>query len=636
MIKEKSSNKISSGNDREYKWPNSPDELSSLNLSELKKVSEEIRRIIIETVSKNGGHLASSLGTVELTVALHYLFNSPKDKIVWDVGHQAYAHKILTGRKDRFSSLREAGGISGFPKRCESEHDAFGAGHSGTSISAALGISEAFKAKNKDRYSIAVIGDGSMTGGMPFEALNNAGSLKSNIIVVLNDNEMSISPNVGAFAHYLTRIITDQRFNRAKEDVENFLGSLPGLGQSMYKGMEKLEDAFKSLFVPGMIFEELGFKYLGPIDGHDFKDLTETFEAVKEFKRPILVHVCTKKGKGFKAAEKDSPSFHSAPPFDPETGERIKGSGVSYTSVFGKTLLELAENDKKIVAITAAMREGTGLQEFSDKFPSRFYDVGIAEEHAVTFAAGLATEGLKPVVAIYSTFLQRAYDQIFHDVCLQELPVVFALDRAGIVGNDGPTHHGLFDLSYLRMFPKLVFMAPKDECELAVMLEFAIALKKPVAIRYPRGSGIGCDKQDTAPIEIGKGEILREGEDLLIVAIGSTVYPALSAAESLSNKGIDAAVVNARFINPLDTEMICKMAKKTGRVMTVEENQLAGGFGSSILEMLSNNNIYNIKTRCIGIPDTFVEQGTQQYLRSKYKLDKSGIANEALMWMGKE
>jgi len=608
-----------------------PRDLKKLKTSQLAEVSSEIRSLIIKIVSKSGGHLASSLGAVDLSVVLHYIFECPEDKIVWDVGHQAYAHKILTGRCESFSSLRKRGGISGFPKRSESEYDSFGTGHSSTSISAALGIAEAMHMKGEDHYSIAVIGDGAMSGGMAFEGLNNVGSLKSNMIVVLNDNEMSISPNVGALAHYLTRIITGHRFNRAKEELEQWIGSIPGLGPSMYKAVERLEDAFKSLFVPGMIFEELGFKYLGPIDGHNIEDLLETFEAVKEFKRPILVHVLTKKGKGFKAAEEDSSFYHSAPPFDIETGETVKGAGASYTSVFGSTLVSLAQKDEKIVAVTAAMREGTGLAEFSEKFPERFYDVGIAEGHAVTFAAALASEGLMPVVAIYSTFLQRAYDQILHDVCLQNLPVIFALDRAGIVGIDGPTHHGLFDFSYLRNLPNMVFMAPKDGCELSAMLELAVSIGKPVAIRYPRGK-VSLSLSEGTSFKIGEGELLKNGKDVTIIAIGSTVHSSLEAAKMLTENGVDAAVINARFIKPLDEKLILRLAKKTGYVITVEENQVMGGFGSGVLELLSQNSLGNVKN--IGISDTFVEMGTQEYLRSKYKLDGIGIFNETMEWLG--
>jgi len=609
-----------------------PEDLKKLNRKQLDCVSAEVRKVIINTVSKTGGHLASSLGAVELTVALHYLLDCPRDKIVWDVGHQAYAHKILTGRRERFSTLRKIGGISGFPKRTESEYDTFGVGHSSTSISAALGIAEGLSINNQDNYSIAVIGDGAMTGGMAFEALNNAGSLKSNMIVVLNDNEMSISPNVGALAHYLTRLITGHRFNKLKEELEQWVGSIPGLGPSMYKGIEKLEDAFKSLFVPGMIFEELGFKYLGPIDGHNIDDLLETFEAVKEFKRPILVHVVTKKGKGFKPAEENPSFYHGTPPFDVVSGATEPKKGISYTSVFGETMIDLAERDKSVVAITAAMREGTGLTEFSRLFPKRFYDVGIAEGHAVTFAAGLAAEGIKPVVAIYSTFLQRGFDQIFHDVCLQNLPVIFAIDRAGIVGSDGPTHHGLFDLSYLRILPNMVVMAPKDENELYHMLNLAASCGKPTAIRYPRGKGNGMPVERNAPpIGFGKWELLKDGNDVAILAVGSTVYPALAAAQKLMECGIDAAVVNARFLKPMDDELLHRLGKKTGRVLTVEEGQLAGGFGSAVMEKLGD-----FKVKCLGIPDVFVEQGTQEYLRDKYRISEPGIVDEVKAWMESE
>ncbi|MGB9629073.1 MAG: 1-deoxy-D-xylulose-5-phosphate synthase, partial [Thermodesulfobacteriota bacterium] len=551
------------------------------------------------------------------------------DKVVWDVGHQTYAHKILTGRRERFHTLRQYGGISGFPKREESPYDAFDSGHSGTSISSALGMAEARRKRGEQGKMIAVIGDGSMTAGLAFEGLNQVGHIDQDLIVVLNDNEMSISPNVGALTSYLNRLMTGQFVNRFRNEMKSFLETLPGIGRSVLRFAKQAEESLKGFLMPGLLFEELGLKYIGPIDGHRLDYLIETFQNIKKLRGPILVHVITKKGKGYPPAEKDPTRFHGVSPFNMETGELIgspAGNPPSFTEVFGETLCQLAREDKRLVAITAAMQSGTGLEEYSRRFPDRFYDIGIAEQHAVTFAAGLALEGMKPVVAIYSTFLQRAYDQIVQDVCLQNLPVVFAMDRAGIVGEDGPTHHGLFDFSYLRHIPNLIVMVPKDEEEFRHMIKTAIDCHYPVAIRYPRGKGEGVQRNPILhPLEIGKGEILREGKDALILAIGVTVYPALRAAERLANQNISTAVINSRFLKPLDRSLICDWAKRTGRVLTVEENLLQGGFGSAVLELLQEEGLYSIQVKRLGIPDLFVEHGPQTLLREKYGIDENGI-----------
>jgi 1-deoxy-D-xylulose-5-phosphate synthase len=606
-----------------------PFDVKKLDLEDLEKLCHEIRQEIISAVSKNGGHLASNLGVVELTIALHYIFDLPRDKVIWDVGHQSYAHKILTGRKDRFHTLRQYGGISGFPKRDESPYDTFDSGHSGTSISSGLGMAEARRFKGDNGKVIAVIGDGSMTAGLAFEGLNQTGHIDRDLIVVLNDNEMSISPNVGALSSYLNRLMTGQFVNRFRDEMKSFLETIPGIGKSVFRFAKQAEESLKGLLIPGLLFEELGLKYIGPIDGHRLDYLIETFQNVKKLRGPILVHVITKKGKGYPPAEKNPSRFHGVPPFVIETGEPVgdqRKNPPTYTEVFGDTLCQLAEKDKRVIAITAAMQSGTGLEEFARRFPDRFYDIGIAEQHAVTFAAGFALEGMKPVVAIYSTFLQRAYDQIVSDVCLQNLPVVFALDRGGIVGEDGPTHHGLFDFSYLRHIPNLIVMAPKDEDEFKRMISTAMDYSRPVAIRYPRGKGVGVKRDvELATIDIGKGEILREGNDILILAIGSTVYPALRAAERLQKEEIHAAVVNSRFLKPLDGELICHWAQVTGRVLTVEENVLQGGFGSAVLELFQEKNLSSIQVRRLGIPDLFIEHGPQSLLRAKYGIDEDGI-----------
>jgi len=606
-------------------------DVKKLDPEELEQLCHELREEILAVVSKNGGHLASNLGVVELTTALHYVFNFPRDKVVWDVGHQSYVHKLLTGRRDRFHTLRQYGGISGFPKREESPYDAFDSGHSGTSISSALGMAEARRLRGEEGKVIAVIGDGSMTAGLAFEGLNQAGHIDQDLIVILNDNEMSISPNVGALSSYLNRLMTGQFAYRFRNEIKNFLESLPPrIGKKLLRFAKHAEESLKGLLIPGLLFEELGLQYIGPIDGHRMDYLIETFQNIKKLRGPILVHVITQKGKGYPPAEKNPDRFHGVPPFVIETGEfrSSQKNPPSYTEVFGETLCQLARGNKRLIAITAAMQSGTGLEVFASQFPNRFYDIGIAEQHAVTFAAGLALEGMKPVVAIYSTFLQRSYDQVLQDVCLQNLPVVFALDRGGIVGEDGPTHQGVFDFSYLRHIPNLVIMVPKDENEFQHMIKTATECPFPTAFRYPRGKGVGV-KRDVSlhPLDIGKGEVVREGQDILIVAIGSTVYPSLRAAEKLADTGIRAAVINSRFLKPLDGALLCDWAKRTGKVLTVEENVLQGGFGSAVLELFQERGLTSIRVKRLGIPDTFLEHGPQALLREKYEIDEKGIMN---------
>ncbi len=617
-----------------------PYDLKGLSIEQLERLCQEIRTEIIEVVSKNGGHLSSNLGVVELTVAIHYVFDLPRDKLVWDVGHQSYAHKLLTGRKEYFHTLRQFEGLSGFPKREESPYDMFDSGHSGTSISSALGMAEALRKKGETGKVLAVIGDGSLTSGLAYEGLNQVGHLERDLIVILNDNEMSISPNVGAISSYLNRLMTGQFVNRFRNEIKTFLETLPGVGKSVFRFVKQAEESLKGLFMPGLLFEELGLKYIGPIDGHRLDYLIETFQNIKKLTGPILVHVITKKGKGYGPAERNPSFFHSTSPFRIDTGEPIKGpenNPPTYTEVFGETLCKLAKENDRLIAITAAMQTGTGLEEFSRRYPDRFYDIGIAEQHAVTFAAGLALEGMRPVVAIYSTFLQRAYDQIVQDVCLQNLPVVFALDRGGIVGEDGPTHHGLFDFSYLRHIPNITIMVPKDENEFQHMIKTALELQGPVAFRYPRGRGVGVKREeDLRSIEIGRGELLREGKDILILAIGSTVYPSINAAQRLSEIGISAAVINSRFLKPLDENLICEWAERVGKILTVEENVIKGGFGSAILELLEERGLFSIRVKRLGIPDIFIEHGPQSILREKYGIDEKGIFKAAKEIVQKE
>lgn len=602
-----------------------PEDLKKLPLWKLKILAKELREEIIQTVSKTGGHLAANLGVIELTIALLYVFDFPKDKIIWDVGHQCYTYKILTGRKDKFNTLRQFGGLSGFPCRSECAFDAFGTGHSSTSVSAGSGIATALKLdeKNNDN-TIAVIGDGALTAGMAFEGLNFSGHIRSNLKVIVNDNAMSISPNVGALGGYLSRITTAPWYNRMRSDMEKRLKEKsPG----MLFALKKMEESFKTLFTPGVLFEELGFRYFGPIDGHDINILITTFNRIKNFNGPILVHILTKKGKGYLPAESNPERFHGIGKFDPLTGGDIEAGKKkkTYTDVFSETIIRLAKENEKIIALTAAMPDGTGLSDFAKEFPERFYDVGIAEQNAATFAAGLACGGYKPIVAIYSTFMQRAYDQVIHDICIQNLPVVFCLDRAGIVGADGVTHQGIFDLSFLRLVPNITIMVPKDENELPEMLKTALALNCPVVIRYPRGEVRGNDigrKIDVIPS--GKAEILKEGYDAMILAVGPIVYEALAVSDEFEKQGKKIGVINMRFVKPLDRELIKKVCGKTKNILTLEENVLAGGFGSAVLEVISEEGLY-VKTALIGLPDTFIEHGSQGILREKYGLDKKHI-----------
>ncbi len=619
-------------------WPGRfklPEDLKKLGNAELKELASEIRNYMIRIVSDNGGHLAPSLGVVELALALHSTFQSPGDQIIWDVGHQSYPHKLLTGRWDRFPTLRRYQGLSGFPKPSESEHDPYGTGHSSTSISAALGLALArdfFGAKNK---VIAVIGDGAFTGGMAYEALDHAGHVKTDLIVVLNDNKMSISSNVGAMSAYLGKIRSDPKYSRLKAEFEQVVGWLPVIGKRMVHSAERLRGGVKYIIAPGMIFEELGLTYFGPVDGHNIAVLKNTLLQASRMKGPVLVHVLTEKGKGYRYAEAAPERFHGIGPFDRENGlPHGKKSSPTYTEVFGKTLLKLAAGDSKIVALTAAMAGGTGLSSFAEKYPRRFYDVGIAEQHAAGLAAAMAAGGLKPVVAIYSTFLQRAYDQLIHDVCLQDLPVVFAVDRAGIVGEDGETHQGTFDLSYLRTIPKMAVMAPRDENELQHMLYTALySAPGPAALRYPRGKGEGVVLEEPRLLPWGRGELLREGEDILIAAAGTMAGAALEAAERLSLEGVEAAVINARFIKPLDDELFLEWGERCGCVLTVEENTLAGGFGSAVLELLSRHGL-TLPVCRLGIDDCFVEQGPRDFILKLYGLDAGGIFRKALSFTG--
>jgi 1-deoxy-D-xylulose-5-phosphate synthase len=604
-----------------------PGDLRKLNVEELTALAAEVRAFLLEQVTLTGGHLASNLGCVELSIALHYSFDSPKDKIIWDVGHQAYTHKILTGRRDSFHTQRCYKGISGFPKRSESPHDAFGAGHSSTSISAGLGMAVAHGLNHDAARVISVIGDGSLTGGMAFEALNQAGHLRKNLIVVLNDNEMSISKNVGALSSFISRKMTGGYYRSLKKEMEGVLSSIPAIGGNILSFAKKAENSLKGFLTPGTLFEALGFEYIGPIAGHDLPTLLGVLANVKNIEGPILLHVMTKKGKGYQPAEDTPDKFHGIAAAKPASAASSKPAPPSYTAVFGEAMVKLGAVDPKIVAITAAMPDGTGLSPFAKRFPERFFDVGIAEQHALTFAAGLAAEGYRPVAAIYSTFTQRAYDQVFHDICLQKLPVTIALDRAGLVGDDGPTHHGAFDISFLRHLPELTVMAPKDENELQHMVKTAIYSGRPISLRYPRGAGFGVTlDRDLKEIEIGRGELLVDGNDLTIVAIGSTVYPALEAADLLRERGIFASVVNARFVKPLDRELLLAEAAKTGVLVTVEENALLGGFGSAVLELLSDEGLSQVRVKRIGIPDSFIEQGSQAQLRADLGLNGAGIA----------
>ncbi len=608
---------------------NGPEDLKKLKTSQLKLLAEEIRKLILEVVSQKGGHLAPNLGVVELTLALHYVFDTPKDKIIWDVGHQCYTHKIITGRREAFKTLRTFQGLAGFPKRAESPYDVLDTGHSSTSVSAGLGMAVARRLKGEGGKIVVVIGDGSITAGMAFEALNNAGYLKEDLLIILNDNEMSISPNVGALSSFVSKRMTGNLVRFIKKEMEKIVPKFPG-GDNLLHIFKKGEDLLKMAVTPGALFTALNFEYIGPVDGHDLDTLIEILKNLKELKGPLLFHVLTKKGKGYPPAEADPETFHGIGPFNLETGRPIKTEGAppTYTEVFGDTLIELAEIEPRLIAITAAMKSGTGLKGFAQKFPERFFDVGICEQHAVTFAAGLALEGFIPVCAIYSTFLQRAYDQIIHDVALNKAKVIFAIDRAGLVGEDGPTHHGAFDLSFLRAVPNLIICAPKDEKELRDLLFSALKYEGPCAIRYPRGAAIGVEMDKTFEyIPPGKGELLKDGKDGVIFSIGSMCYPALKAGLELEKKGLSVAVINVRFLKPLDRELLREYAQRTSRVLVVEENSIYGGLGSALAELILEEGL-EVKFAHLGLPDQFIEQGDLKTLREKYGLSPEKIVEK--------
>lgn len=614
-----------------------PEDLKRLSRDQLPRLAQELREEILRHVSEIGGHLASSLGVVELTIALHYVFDSPRDKIIWDVGHQSYSHKLLTGRRRAFPTLRQLGGISGFPRRDESPHDAFGTGHASTSLSAAMGMAEAMLRAGDPHKVVAVIGDGGLTGGMALEALNQTRPTLSNLIVILNDNEMSIAPSVGAFSTFLSQAVARQSHGWFNRQLRRMVKPLPQwLQEEIAKAGRRWRQSFLGFFTPGILVEAFGYHYIGPINGHRLEALIPVLMQAKEIGDPILVHVLTKKGKGYAPAEQDAVSFHGIGPFDIETGHPNghPGQPASYTAVFSRTLRRLFAEHPELVAITAAMPQGTGLDRVAAAYPDRVFDLGITEPHCVTFAAGMAAQGLRPIVAIYSTFLQRAFDQILHDVCLQRLPVIFCLDRAGIVGEDGPTHHGLFDLSFLRALPNLVLMAPADENELQHMLRTALELDSPVAIRYPRGAGRGVPLEEKWRVfPLGKSELRQPGRDLALLAVGACVGPAEQAAHLLEAQGISAAVVNARFVKPLDRELILDLAARIGRLVTVEENVLAGGFGSGVLELLEGAGRSTTPVHRLGIPDRFVEHGSQAALRAHYRLDAAGICQTCLEFL---
>jgi len=615
----------------------SPADLKGLSVPALEALAAQIRERIITTVSETGGHLASNLGVVELTLALHAVLNSPVDKIVWDVSHQCYTHKLLTGRQDEFATLRQYEGLAGYTKRSESEHDPFGAGHGSTSISAALGFAKARDLRHSPERVVAVIGDGALTGGLAFEGLNAAGHLGADITVLLNDNEMSIAKNVGALSSHLAmlRANVTPAIRRAREDLARMLERLP-MGQSMVLAMDRFRDGVKGMIVPGMLFETLGFTYLGPIDGHDVAELTEMLGQAVRLPGPVLVHAFTQKGRGYKPAEEDPRNFHSTGGFDVATGKsEKKRTALTYSVVFGDTLCRAAESDERIVAITAAMLDGTGVECFNRSHPERTFDVGLAEEHAVTFAAGLAAAGMKPVVAVYSTFLQRSYDQIIHDVALQDLPVVFALDRAGLVGDDGPTHHGVFDLAYMRQVPGMTVMAPADEADMQDMLVTALALEGPSSVRYPRGAGEGVEvAREPEALQVGKAKVMREGSDVAILAVGPLAHRAMEAAETLAEEGIEAAVVNVRFVKPMDEELFRSLAQQTGALVTVEEGILAGGFGSAVAEMLADAGMNDVRLRRLGIGDEFVQAGETDLLLAQWNLNADGIAKSVRGLLG--
>jgi 1-deoxy-D-xylulose-5-phosphate synthase len=614
-----------------------PSHIRDLALPQLKQLCNDIRDYMVDTISEIGGHFGGGLGTVELTVAIHKVFNTPKDLVVWDTGHQAYPHKILTGRKEALKRIRKLGGISGFLKRNESEYDAFGAGHASTSISAALGMAVARDFNKEDRKVVAIMGDGAMTGGMAYEAMNNSGIYKSDLIVVLNDNNMSIAPNVWTLSNYFTEMISHPDYNKFKGQIWDLTGKLDHFGDRIRKIAVRLEHGIKAVITPGMLFEALGFRYFGPINGHNVHQLIKLFEQVKQLKGPILVHAITEKGKGYKPAEEHSQRLHASTPFDKITGKAYKKDGTlpSFTKIFGEALVKIVENNPKVVGITAAMPDGTGLDLLKEKHPSNYIDVGIAEEHGITFAAGMATQGLIPVAAIYSTFLQRGFDQIIHDVALQKLHVVFVLDRAGLVGSDGPTHHGTFDLTYLRMIPGMIIMAPKDEAELRNMLYTAVEhCDGPVAVRYPRGSALGVPLKDEFEIiAIGKSEKLTDGNDVALLALGVMVNYSMKAAAKLEEEGVKCEVINMRFAKPLDTECLDDIANRHTKIVTLEENNLPGGFGSGIIEYFTDKNYKNDILR-IGLPDGFVDHGTQQELHHQLGIDPDGIVSKVKVFCG--
>jgi 1-deoxy-D-xylulose-5-phosphate synthase len=606
-----------------------PEEMKALSMKELSQLAKEIRSVIINTVSQTGGHLSPNLGVVEMTIALHYVFDALSDKIIWDVGHQCYAHKILTGRKDNFDKLRQMDGICGFPCREESDYDCYNTGHASTALSAALGMAVARDKKKEGHQVVAIVGDGSLTGGVAWEALNQIGHLREKLIIVLNYNEMSISQNVGAMSKYLTYLVSGQHYLRIKDHAKTILKAIPAVGWPMIKAGRAIEEVIKKTFFPGLVFEELGIRYIGPVQGHSLRSLVEVFEDAKAYDGPVLILCVTKKGKGFAPAEKNPTRYHSASPFDIKTGESLsKGKKTTYSAIFGQTVTALAEEDDKVVAITAAMPDGTGLQGFAQRFPERFFDVGIAEQHAVNFATGLSLSGFKPVVAIYSTFLQRAYDQLYHDVSLMDIPVVFGLDRSGIVPDDGPTHQGINDIVYLRHMPNMIVMAPKDENELRHMLKSALAYTHPASVRFPKGRVHGVPLDETLQeIPVGKAEVLKEGKDLML-AFGSMTYPALEAAEKLQKEGIDLAVVNARFAKPLDEELIRRYAQPGRVLITAEEGVAAGGFGSAVREFLDREGRFDIPFKSIALPLEIYPIGKVEQIKKMYKIDADGLAGQ--------
>ncbi len=622
--------------DRFLSGVDSPEDLKKLSVEELPFLAREIRDMLLRTISETGGHLSSNLGVVELTMAMHYVFDSPKDKFIWDVGHQSYVHKLLTGRKGRFGTLRQHEGLCGFTKREESEHDHWNCGHGGTSISAALAFAKARDLKKADNDVIAIIGDGSLTAGMAFEGLNHTGHIQNDMIVVLNDNEWSISANVGGMSVHLSKIMTGQVMLKIKQEIDQLLLSVPGIGKEISRYAHKIDEAIKGVFIPGRLFEDLGFRYVGPIDGHNVQGLINSFSSVKDLEGPTLMHVITRKGKGYEQAEEKADVWHGAKPFNISTGEfRKKKVDPAYTAVFADALIRLAKDDEKVVGITAAMLDGTGISKFNKEFPDRTFDVGMAEQHGVAFAGALSIEGFRPVVAIYSTFLQRAYDQVVHDICLMNLSVTFAMDRAGIVGEDGATHQGLYDIAFLRTLPNMVVMAPKDENELRHMLKTAVYHPGPAALRYPRGSGLGVPLDpEMKQLEIGKGEVIRDGTDIAIFAYGHTVEWAKKVADKFEKEGVSVAVINARFAKPVDKELIVKYTDKAQCLVTTEEHSLKGGFGSAVLEALQEEQIAHIPVKCIGLDDIVLEHGSPTIQRKILKLDPDGIFETIMAFYG--